>query len=90
MLTRAAHLEAGAAGVRVLSLSPGTVATEMQRAIRASGMNPISQLDWSVHVPPEWPARALLWMCGPEADEFRGAEVVLRDGAIRARIGLSA
>jgi NAD(P)-dependent dehydrogenase (short-subunit alcohol dehydrogenase family) len=76
--------------VRVLSLSPGTVATDMQRAIRASGINAISRLDWSVHVPPEWPARALLWMCGPEADDFLGAEVALRDGAIRTRIGLHA
>jgi NAD(P)-dependent dehydrogenase (short-subunit alcohol dehydrogenase family) len=90
MLTRAAHLEAGPAGVRVLSLSPGTVATDMQRAIRASGINAISRLDWSVHVPPEWPARALVWMCGPEADDFLGAEVALRDGAIRTRIGLHA
>lgn len=89
MLTRAAHLEAGAQ-VRVLSLSPGTVATDMQAAIKASGVNPVSQLDWSVHVPPEWPARALLWMCSSEADEFRGGEVSLRDEGIRARLGLTA
>ncbi|MFZ9133249.1 MAG: short-chain dehydrogenase, partial [Gemmobacter sp.] len=55
-----------------------------------SGINAISRLDWSVHVPPEWPARALVWMCGPEADDFLGAEVALRDGAIRTRIGLHA
>lgn len=87
MLTRAAHLEAGGK-VRILSLSPGTVATDMQRAIRASGVNAVSGLDWSAHIPPEWPARALLWMCGPDADGFRGAEVSLRDPAIRARLGL--
>jgi len=89
MLTRAAHLEAGDV-VRVLSLSPGTVATGMQAAIRASGLNPVSQLDWSVHVPPEWPALALLWMCSPDADDWRGAEVSLREAAIRERIGLPA
>lgn len=89
MLTRAAHLEAGER-VRVLSLSPGTVATDMQRAIRSSGVNPVSQLDWGAHIPAEWPARALLWMCTPDADEFRGAEVSLREPATRARLGLSA
>lgn len=89
MLTRAAHLEAGET-VRVLSLSPGTVATDMQAAIRDSGINPVSQLDWSAHVPADWPARALLWMCSTDADAFRGAEVSLRDAAVRARLGLSA
>jgi NAD(P)-dependent dehydrogenase (short-subunit alcohol dehydrogenase family) len=87
MLTRAAHLEAGDV-MRVLSLSPGTVATGMQAAIRASGLNPVSQLDWSVHVPPEWPARALLWMCSADADDWRGTEVSLREAAIRQRLGL--
>lgn len=89
MMTEAAHLEAGSA-VRVLSLSPGTVATDMQAAIRASGINPVSQLDWSVHIPPEWPARALLWMCSPDADQFRGKEVSLREPAILERLGLLA
>jgi NAD(P)-dependent dehydrogenase (short-subunit alcohol dehydrogenase family) len=90
MLTRAAHLEAGPAGVRVLSLSPGTVATDMQRAIKASGINPVSQLDWSAHVPPEWPAKTLVWMCGPEASRFDGAEVSLREEEIRRAVGLIA
>ncbi|MCL4674730.1 MAG: SDR family oxidoreductase [Pararhodobacter sp.] len=89
MMTEAAHLEAGST-VRVLSLSPGTVATDMQAAIRASGINPVSQLDWSVHIPPEWPARALLWMCSPDADQFRGKEVSLREPAILERLGLLA
>ncbi|GAB4270548.1 MAG: SDR family oxidoreductase [Pararhodobacter sp.] len=89
MLTKAAHLEAGRV-VRVLSLSPGTVATDMQAAIRASGINPVSQLDWSVHVPPEWPARALLWMCSEGADAYRGGEVSLRDERIRETLDLTA
>lgn len=90
MLTRAGDLEARAQGVRVMSLSPGTVATDMQRAIKASGINPVSQLDWSAHIPPEWAARALLWMCTADADEWVGREVALRDEAIRARLGLGA
>ncbi|MFN4099821.1 MAG: SDR family oxidoreductase [Pararhodobacter sp.] len=89
MLTKSAHLEAGET-VRVLSLSPGTVATEMQRAIKGSGVNAVSQLDWSAHVPPEWPAEVLAWMCTAEADSFRGGEVSLRDEGLRRRLGLIA
>lgn len=88
MLTQAAHLEEGPNGIRVLGLSPGTVATDMQRAIKASGVNPVSQLEWSDHIPPEWPARALVWMCGPDADPWLGRDVSLRDEAIRRAVGL--
>ncbi len=90
MLTRVAHLEASPAGVRVMGLSPGTVATEMQVKIRASGINPVSQLDPSVHIPADWPARALVWMCSHDADEFAGTEVALREDRIRRRVGLIA
>lgn len=88
MLTRAAHLEEGPAGIRVMGLSPGTVATEMQVIIKASGINPVSQLDPSVHIPADWPARTLLWMCGPEADPWLGKEISLRDEGIRRAVGL--
>ena len=71
-----------------MGLSPGTVATQMQKEIKASGINPVSQLDWSVHIPAEWPAKALLWMCGSDADEYIGSEISLRDEDIRRRIGL--
>ena len=53
MLTRCAHLENRGRGIRVFSLSPGTVATDMQRKIRASGINPVSQMDFASHAPPE-------------------------------------
>jgi len=86
MLTRVAAVEAP--HLRILSLSPGTVATDMQRTIRDSGINPVSQLDWDVHIPPEWPARALTWMCTADADAWVGQEVSLRDEAIRKRLGL--
>lgn len=89
MLTACAHHEGQGIGIRAMGLSPGTVATDMQRAIRASGVNPISRLDWAEHIPPEWPAEALAWMCGPEADDLAGQEISLRDPAMRARIGLA-
>ena len=89
MLTRCADLEARGAGIRVMGLSPGTVATDMQRQIKESGVNAVSQLDWSEHVPPDWPARALLWMCGADAGDFAGQEISLRDPDIRRRAGLA-
>lgn len=90
MLTQAAHLEEAKHGIRVLGLSPGTVATEMQVKIKASGINPVSQLDPAVHIPAEWPARALLWMCSPAADGWLGTDVLLRDEAVRKAVGLVA
>jgi len=85
MLTKCAHKEASGRGIRAIGLSPGTVATKMQREIKASGVNPVAALDWSEHIPPEWVARALLWMCTEDADEFLGEEISLRDEAIRTR-----
>ena len=88
MLTRALHEEEGH-WLRVMGLSPGTVATDMQRAIRASGVNPVAGLDWAEHIPADWPGRALVWMCGAAADRFCGQELSLRDAALRAEIGLA-
>ena len=88
MLTRCADHEARASGLRIMGLSPGTVATQMQRDIKASGINPVSQLEWSDHIPPEWPAKTLVWMCGSEADEYCGTDISLRDEGIRKKVGL--
>lgn len=90
MLTRVAHLEEGGNGLRIMGMSPGTVATEMQVKIKASGINPVSQLDPSVHIPADWPARLMLWMCGPGGDDWLGQEVSLRDAAVRRAVGLVA
>ncbi|WP_273510550.1 SDR family oxidoreductase [Planktotalea frisia] len=89
MLTRMAHLENAAYGLRCMGLSPGTVATQMQKEIKTSGINAVSQLDWDIHIPAEWPAQTLLWMCGTDADAWLGEEISLRDESIRARVGLS-
>lgn len=90
MLTRVAHLEEAAHGIRVLGMSPGTVATEMQVKIKASGVNPVSQLDFAVHIPADWPAKCLVWMCGPEADAYLGRDVSLREDVVRRAVGLIA
>lgn len=88
MLVRAVHLEEGAQRVRSIGLSPGKVATGLQVVIRASGVNPVSQLDPGVHIPAEWPARTLLWMCSAAADAYLGREISLRDEGVRRAVGL--
>jgi NAD(P)-dependent dehydrogenase (short-subunit alcohol dehydrogenase family) len=88
MLTRSLDLEERSHGIRAIGLSPGTVATQMQREIKASGINPVSQLNWEDHIPADWPAKTLLWMCTSEADAFLGGEISLRDPDIRQKVGL--
>ncbi len=88
MLTRSLDFEERENGIRAIGLSPGTVATDMQRDIKASGINAVSQLDWSEHIPAEWPAKALVWMCSAEADDWLGGEISLRDEDIRRKVGL--
>jgi NAD(P)-dependent dehydrogenase (short-subunit alcohol dehydrogenase family) len=88
MLNQCLHKEEGDHGIRAIGLSPGTVATQMQREIKASGINPVSKLDWSDHIPADWPAKCLVWMCSPAADEYLGGEISLRDEAVRRAVGL--
>lgn len=88
MLTMSLDSEEVENGIRAMGLSPGTVATQMQREIKTSGINPVSKMVWEDHIPADWPARALLWMCSPDADEFIGTEISLRDEAILNRVGL--
>lgn len=82
MLTRQIHLEYAAQGIRAIGLSPGTVATQMQRDIKASGMGPVAQMAWEDHLPPDLPARALVWMCSAAADPYLGQDIRLRDHEI--------
>ena len=51
MLTRCVHLENKGRGIRAVSLSPGTVATDMQRADQGERINPVSQMDFASHSP---------------------------------------
>lgn len=88
MLTACLNKENAGDGIRALGLSPGTVATQMQREIKASGVNPVSQLEWEDHIPPEWVAQCMLWMCGPGADAYLGSDVSLRDEDVRRAVGL--
>lgn len=88
MLTRMAHLEEAANGLRIMGLSPGKVATDMQLKLLQSELGPDATFDPVQHVPPDWPAKALLWMCSADADTWLGQEISLRDDALRRKLGL--
>ena len=88
-LTRVADKEYRDQGVRVIGLSPGTVATEMQSAIRASGINPVSQLDWAAHISPEDVAKAIAWLGTQAADPWLGQDFSLKTPDGRAAAGLA-
>ena len=85
MLLRNAQLENSEDGLRFFGFRPGTVATDMQVAIKASGVNPVSKLEISDHYKPQWPAQAIAWMCTDDADEFLGQELFMGDEEVQRR-----
>ncbi len=89
-LTKCAHKENAEHGVRVVGLSPGTVATDMQTAIKESGVNPVSQLDWEAHISPEWVAKAIAWLTTDAAREHDGTDFSLKAEEGRRAVGLVA
>ncbi|HMB75524.1 MAG TPA: SDR family oxidoreductase [Kiloniellaceae bacterium] len=88
MLTQSMALELGPLGVRVYGLQPGTVFTAMQEKIKASGINPVSQVDPADHPPAEDPALAIVWLCGAAAADLAGRELSIRDPDLRTAVGL--
>lgn len=88
MLTRSVHLEYGDQGIRIFGFAPGVVDTDMQVAIRASGINPVSKLPRESLAPPSEPAQAIAWLCTPAADPLAGQELDVRAPDLRAAAGL--
>lgn len=89
-LTKCVHKEHETDGIRCVGLSPGTVATDMQRSIADSKINPVSKLDWSAHISPQSAAEAILWLCTDAAREFDGGDFSIKTPEGRAAVGLPA
>lgn len=87
-LTRTINREWSEHGISVIGLSPGTVATDMQRSIKTSQVNVVSQMDWSEHIEPEWPAEAICWLTTKAAREFDGADFSIKTEEGRKLVGL--
>lgn len=88
MLTRCVHKEEAGNGIRCVGLSPGTVATQLQREIAAAGINPVSKLAWSDHIPAEWAAEAVAWLTSEPARDHDGGDFSIKTEAGRAAVGL--
>ena len=65
MLTRMMALELGREGLRIYFLGIPPTNTAMQDKIRASGLNPISQIPQEKLVPTQVPASVMAYLCGP-------------------------
>lgn len=88
MLTKAIALETAGKGIRIFGFSPGTIDTDMQVKIRASGMNMISKIPRGDLSPVEHAVRGLMYLCTKASDDMMGQDASMRDEAFRGRIGL--
>ena len=68
MLTRMMALELGNEGLRIYFLGIPPTDTAMQAKIRASGLNPISQIPQAKLVPTRVPASCMALLCGPSPE----------------------
>ncbi len=89
MVTRAIALETTGRGIRIFGFSPGTIDTDMQVKIRASGMNQVSRIPRADLSPVAHAVRGLLYLCDSASDDLIGQDVSMRDEAFRPRIGLT-
>jgi NADP-dependent 3-hydroxy acid dehydrogenase YdfG len=87
-ITEIAHKELSNDNIRIVGLSPGTVATDMMRKIKDSNINAVSNLDWTTHIPPEWAAKAVLFLCGSKGKQFAGQDFSIKTDEGRALVGL--
>ena len=79
MLSRVTALEYVDQGLRIFSLGVGPTDTGMQERIRASGLNPVSQIPREKLLKPAAIASVLAWLCGPEARLLKELEIDVRD-----------
>ncbi len=68
MLTRMMALELGKEGLRIYFLGIPPTDTAMQAKIRASGLNPVSQIPQAKLVPTRVPASCMALLCGPSPE----------------------
>ncbi|MEM1153757.1 MAG: SDR family oxidoreductase [Pseudomonadota bacterium] len=87
-LTRCTHREFGERGIDVVGISPGTVTTQVLDRIRESDMNRVSRLPDSAHIPAEWVAQGIEFLCNGGAKQFAGEDFSLKTDEGRVLAGL--
>lgn len=88
MLTRSIALDYGGVGIRAIGFAPGIVDTDMQAAIRASGIGPLASLPRDKLASSSDPARAIAFLCSADGAAFAGQEVDIRTPEFRVAAGL--
>lgn len=84
MLTEVFTLECAKSGVDFFFIGIPPTDTAMQGEIRASGLNPISQIPQADLVPSEVPASVMAWLCGAEARRLEERLLDVRDERFQA------
>lgn len=89
MFSRCVGHEYAGDGVRVYSVQPGVVDTDMQVQIRASGMNEISRIPRENLAPPDVSARLIAWLVDTQPADLSGAELGVHDASLLERAGIT-
>ncbi|MGB8813416.1 MAG: SDR family NAD(P)-dependent oxidoreductase [Paracoccaceae bacterium] len=87
MLTRMFALELGPEGIQTFFLGIPPTDTAMQGSIRASGINPISQIPQDKLVAADVPASCMAWLCSDQARQVDEVLLDVRQDRFKAMMG---
>jgi len=83
------NISSGAANSALVGWSHYTVATDMMKKIRDAKINPVSNLDWDSHLPPESVGEGVAFLCTEKGAEFDGTDFSLKTDEGRKLVGLA-
>ena len=85
MVNQQTHLEGYEHGISSIGISPGMVDTEMQRKIRASGINRVSRVKKEDLFDINRPGEFALWCASSDANEFSGKMISENEAAVASK-----
>lgn len=88
MFTESLALEYGARGIRVHDFVPGVVNTDMLNEATRKFDNIVARYSEARRIPPELPARCIVWLIEEGAAHDLAVHQSIRDPALRALVGL--
>ena len=91
VITKFINFEYNDKGIQAYGFRPGLVLSAMQEKIRASGMNPVSQLPIEELQPPELAASGIVWLINNRPTKWsnpESSEVDIRDPEFLSASGL--